>query len=241
MIPKDEQLDLGTQPRYTRQWGYNASTGSTSMFRRFADVFGSGAQEETRLRNALRMQIGKDIASNYVSLAASHHKTDMARQMRDTYGEDLAGYDPASGRVSFNDKRPSNITYTREGGFDDNITKTTKTVFEYNKNYDDDTPTAGVGEPDTTNPAPKPPRATKKANPAPKKTTAPKPAKPAKPAEPAVDEDGIQEAEIIEDKPTTTVTAAPTPKKRTPRKGKAGAVAEDPNANADRPADKTLQ
>ena len=236
MIPKDEQLDLGTQPRYTRQWGYNASTGSTSMFRRFADVFGSGAQEETRLRNALRMQIGKDIASNYVSLAASHHKTDMARQMRDTYGEDLAGYDPASGRVSFSDKRPSNITYTREGGFDDTVTK--KAYVEYGK-----TPTEDIGEPDTTNPPPKKaaaPRATKK-TPAAKKTAAPKPAKKTAPAAPAVDEDGIQDAEIVEDKPTTTVTAAPTPKKRTPRQGKAGAKAEDPNANADRPADKTLQ
>jgi hypothetical protein len=240
MIPKDEQLDLGTQPRYTRQWGYNASTGSTSMFRRFADVFNSGAQEETRLRNALRMQIGKDIASNYVSIAADTHRDEMGAQMRERFGPSLKSYRPGKGMEFDN---PSDITYRREGGFDDNVTKTTKTVFEYNKNYDDDaTPTAGVGKPDTTNPPPKKaaaPRATKK-TPAAKKTAAPKPAKKTAPAAPAVDEDGIPDAEIVEDKPTTTVTAAPTPKKRTPRKGKEGAVAEDPTANENRPDDKTL-
>lgn len=254
MIPKEEQLDLGTQPRYTRQWGYNASTGSTSLFRRFADVFNSGAKEETRLRNALRMQIGRDIASNYVSLAAHHTRTSMnmdaVRQMRNEF-PNLAGFN-VQGSAQFDN--PSDITYRREGGFHDTEHKTTKTIFEYNKNYgpdddggDDDggsetpppskdkTPTS-LGEGDKPK-ATRTRTSTKKTttvkvkgpNGTKKKTTVDSEAK--------VDSEGIQDAEIIEDpntKPKTKVTAGTPTKKRQPRPGRQGAEAQDPESNTNR-------
>jgi len=250
MIPKEEQLDLGTQPRYTRQWGYNASTGSTSMFRRFADVFGSGAREETRLRNALRMQIGKDIASQYVSIAADKHRDEMGAAMKERF-PDLATYSPGK-RLEFDN--PSVVRHERSGETTETINRNTNTNFTYNHVYSpsDETPTEGIGEADTPT-----------APPAPSAPGAPKPRKPRNtpknsgptstststtktvPANP--NEDGIPDAEIIEegeDKPTTSVAPAPTKKPRTPRKGKAGAVAEDPDANAGRknkPDDVTLQ
>jgi len=233
MIPKEEQLDLGTQPRYTRQWGYNASTGSTSLFRRFADVFNTGAHEETRLRNQLRMRIGQGIADQYVDLAAKHHKQEMGKAAKAYYGDDLASWDP-SGRVTFNDRRPSRVIHETTGGTHD------ITDINYNKNYSDTTPTERIGEPDTSNPKPST-SSSRRTKTTTKKTTSTNPSKPKNPAAPA--EDDIKDAEIIEDtpesttpEPTTRVVPAPSAQKktRTPRPGKAGAVAEDPDANAGR-------
>jgi len=251
MIPKEEQLDLGTQPRYTRQWGYNASTGSTSMFRRFADVFNSGAKEETRLRNALRMQIGKDIASQYVSLSADKHRDEMGAAMKERF-PNLATYS-AGKRLDFDND--SVIRHERSGETTETINKNTNTNFRYEhvNSPGDETPTEGIGEVDTPTapPAPSTPKApgapkapgkprNKPKNSGPKSTsTSTTKTVPANP-----NEDGIPDAEIIEDdKPTTSVAPAPTKKPRTPRPGKQGAVAEDPDANAGRnkPDDVTLQ
>jgi len=253
MIPKVSQLNLGTQPRYTKQYGsYNASTGSTGLFGHIASVFSKSANAERDLVNQLRLRAGTQILDNQIALDLGTEGTRRSKMVREHFGEDLTDYDPMTGRMRFSDKRPSVIHNITSGGKHD------ISEIIYNKNYDDRTPPSDDDDSNPPNPpsggspapAPRRTRTTKTTTSKGTKTTiveddAPKtskktksvtvPTKPKNPAEPS-------------DTPTTTVTANPKTKKtRTTRPGREGAIAEDPNANAKRktkstkPDDKTIQ
>jgi len=213
------------------------------------------------------MQIGKDIASNYVRIAAGQHVNRMADEAR-ANDPTIASFD-LSGRRTWTNPSVATVRHVRSGESTETVNKNTTTTFNYNKNYpgapdnpmatgDSATESIGEHEPESHEPESHEPEPTDK----PKDNNCKRCGAPKHRGRCTgsggtgdtgkKDADEIQDAVIVDDgdKPTTTVDAGtgtgkpgkPEPVVITPRDrsgtGRSGADAADPDKNVDRPEKK---